>query len=353
MGKLPRATVEQAEVAIPGAPLDETLAFFTERLGFRVDAVFPADDPRQIVVSGFGVRLRLDRELEAAPTSLRLHCRERIAGETVVAPNGTTIELVPLSPPLDLPEYEAHFEFTRADGEDARWVEGRAGMQYRDLIPSRCGGRFIASHIRVPEGGPVPDYVHYHRVAFQMIYCYRGWVRVVYEDQGPEFVLEAGDCVLQPPEIRHRVLESSDGLEVVEVGCPALHETLVDHELTLPTEVVRFDRSFGGQRFTRHRASRARWAPWRLPGFEARDLGIGRASGRVTAEVVRPLASARPAGLSFDADFNFAFVLEGAMSWGTDSKQTLRRGDAATFARGQTLAGLECTPELELLVLRE
>ena len=69
------------------------------------------------------------------------------------------------------------------------------------------------------------DYVHYHNVRFQIIYCYKGWVRVVYEDQGTPFVLQAGDCVLQPPRIRHRVIESSPGLEVIEIASPAEHET--------------------------------------------------------------------------------------------------------------------------------
>ena len=38
------------------------------------------------------------------------------------------------------------------------WVIGRAGMRYRDLIPGRLGGSIIASHIRIPDAGPVPDY---------------------------------------------------------------------------------------------------------------------------------------------------------------------------------------------------
>ena len=91
-------------------------------------------------------------------------------------------------------------------------------MLYRDLIPGRLGGRYIASHITIPEGGPVADWVHYHRIAFQLIVVRRGWVRVVYEDQGEPFVMSAGDLVLQPPGIRHRVLESSPGLEVVEIS---------------------------------------------------------------------------------------------------------------------------------------
>ena len=95
-------------------------------------------------------------------------------------------------------------------------------MRYRDLVPDRQGGRFIASHIRIDAAGEVPDYVHYHRVHFQFLYCRRGRVRVVYEDQGPPFDFVAGDCILQPPGIRHRVLECSAGLEVVEVSSTEL-----------------------------------------------------------------------------------------------------------------------------------
>ena len=112
-------------------------------------------------------------------------------------------------------------------------------VRYRDLIPGRLGGRVIASHIHIPSGGPVPDYVHFHRIEFQMIYCRSGWVRVVYEDQGESFVMHAGDCVLQPPEIRHRVLASSDDLEVIEVSVPAEHETFAEHEITLPNKTIK------------------------------------------------------------------------------------------------------------------
>mgnify|MGYP003344461802 CR=1 FL=1 len=138
----------------------------------------------------------------------------------------------------------------------------RAGMAYRDLIPGRLGGSIIASHIRIPDAGPVPDMVHYHLVGFQLIYCYSGWVRLVYEDQGPPFILSAGDCVIQPPEIRHRVLESSENLQVVEIGVPAEHLTTIDHEMTLPTPHVRPERMFGGQRFCRSEAAHASWGRW-------------------------------------------------------------------------------------------
>ena len=104
--------------------------------------------------------------------------------------------------------------------------------------------------------GPVADWAHFHELALQIIYVRSGWVRVVYEEQGPPFVMEAGDLVLQPPGIRHRVLESSAGLEVIEISCPAMHETLTDHEMQLPNR-TKPSRRFGRQRFLRHVAANA------------------------------------------------------------------------------------------------
>src|SRR5262247_2618122 len=147
---------------------------------------------------------------------------------------------------IDSPNRE--FVISRLNATKDAWYVGRAGMQYRDLIPGRLGGRFIASHIRITHDGETQDYVHYHKALFQVIYCKTGWARLVYEDQGPPFLLEAGDCALQPPEIRHRVLESSAGLEVIEVACPAEYETRADHEMRLPTRELLPERLFGGAR---------------------------------------------------------------------------------------------------------
>ncbi len=173
------------------------------------------------------------------------------------------------------------------------WITGRAGMEYRDLIPDRLGGKVIASHIRLTAGGEVPDYVHYHNISFQMIYCWRGRVRVVYEDQGEPFWLEAGDCVLQPPKIRHRVLECLPGTEVIEVSSPSVHETWLDHDMALPTGSVRPERDFGGQRFVRHIATESQLTVVGSGGFEVRDLGIGPATnGRARALVLRAMGAA-------------------------------------------------------------
>ena len=352
--------IERAEVVLSCDDLDETLAFFVDRIGFRVDIISPADDPRVAVISGHGVRLRLERDGAARdatrdPAVLRLVCHDprTMAGAALelTAPNGTLIQLVDANPPLVLPPLAPSFVVSRI-GDDPHWGAGRAGMGYRDLIPDRQGGRFIASHIRITEAGPVPDYVHFHKIRFQMIYCYRGWARLVYEDQGEPFLLHAGDCVLQPPEIRHRVLESSAGLEVIEIGCPARHDTLADHDLPLPTGAFRPDRDFGGQRFVRHQADRATWQPWRLDGFEHRDIGIAAATdGLAGVRVVRRAGVSLSGASSHDGELLFLFVLEGTMTLGRHDggPEPLSAGDAVVVPAGLTHWFADVSADLELL----
>jgi quercetin dioxygenase-like cupin family protein len=348
------ASVQAAEVVLPCRELDETLAFFTGRLGFRVAAVFPAHAPSVAVVAGHGLRIRLQRYGAGPPGVLRLLCRDPAAlgagAPTLTAPNGTRVELVAWEAPLSLPPLRPSFALTRLrDGRG--WGSGRAGMQYRDLIPGRQGGRFIASHIRIPDAGPVPDYVHFHRVRFQMIYCYRGWARVVYEDQGPPFLLRAGDCVLQPPRIRHRVLESSAGLEVIEISSPAEHETLADFELELPTRAARPNREFDGQRFVRAEAAPAAWTA-SIPGFEARDLGIAAATDQLaSAAVLRWRAGTRPEPRRHGAELSFSFVLDGTATLDCEGHGTHRvqAGDAFVVPAGLRHSLTDCDEGLELL----
>ena len=351
------AGIEAAEIVLPCGELDATLTFFTERLGFRVAAIFPADAPAVAVIVGHGLRVRLDPAAHGSPGVLRLLCRDPAAladgASELVAPNGTRVVLAPAHPPLRLPPLRPAFVLTRLGA--GAWSSGRAGMLYRDLVPDRQGGRFIASQIRIPDGGPVPDYVHYHRVRFQMIYCLRGWVRIVYEDQGPPFVLAAGDCALQPPEIRHRVLECSPGLEVIEISSPAEHETLADLALELPTKDVRPDRLFGGQRFTCHEARAATFGPWRTAGFAARDLGIAAATnGLADARVARRragLAEAAQPLAEHAAEIRFDYVLVGSAVLHVSGRtpETIAAGDAFVIPGGLAHALHDASPDFELL----
>ncbi len=349
---IPPLAVTGAETVLPAPDLVATIAFFTDRLGFRLDMIRPADDPAVATLDGPGLRVRLDRDAVGDPGRLRMDVDGD--ADSITAPNGTVIDLVPSTGDLVVPPLVEAFEVSRPVVADSgSSVVGRAGMRYRDLLPSRLGGRFIASHIEIPDGGPVPDYVHYHRVRFQMIYCAAGWVEVVYEGQGEPFVLRAGDCVLQPPEIRHRVLSSSAGMEVIEVGCPADHETRAEHSITLPTTALEPERHWAGQRFVHHVAERTAWKPWRVAGFEARDTGIAEATaGLAGGRVVRPRADCETAdGLSHAGELQWWFVLAGSAVLVTDGHGTegLERGVSVAVPAATRHRLQDCSPDLELL----
>lgn len=310
--------ITATEVYLPVDDLKTEMPFFIKQLGFRLEEIFPADDPAVALISGHGVRIRLDRECDLQPGKLRLRCNkpQQFAGGASVlkSPSGNIIEIVDADPSLDIPETQHSFMVRHLRDSDS-WVIGRAGMRYRDLIPNRLGGSIIASHIRIPDGGPVPDLVHYHTVGFQLIFCYRGWVRLVYEDQGEPFILKAGCCVIQPPEIRHRVLEASDNVEVLEIGVPAEHITSIDHEMDLPNPTINPNREWQGTRFIHHKVDEAIWAPWRIPGWESRDTGIRRATrGIAGVHVARPVSGAERMPTSHDTNILFTFVKEGTLT---------------------------------------
>ena len=118
----------RARLRGPRAAIDDL-----KRDGFRLDVIYPADDPQR-------------------PCSAR-------------AANGPADQPAGRAAASDaLPPFEPEFVLTRAGASPG---EGRAGMLYRDLIPGRLGGRYIASHITIPERrpgrrlGPFPP----HRVA--------------------------------------------------------------------------------------------------------------------------------------------------------------------------------------------
>lgn len=344
----------RAEIVLPTESLRQDLPFFTRTLGFRLDMIYPADNPAVAVLSGHGLRLRLDQDASGTPGHLRLHAGapDTVAGgkRDLTSPGGTRVTIDELNPPLVLPATEHAFVVRRL-ADQAPWVIGRAGMQYRDLIPSRLGGAVIASHIRIPDGGPVPDMVHFHKVGFQLIFCYRGWVDVVYEDQGGPIRLAAGDCFIQPPEIRHRVLEASDGIEVIEIGVPAEHVTEIDHEMVLPTARLRPEREWQGQRFVHNVARGADWMPFRLPGYICRDTTISANTKDVAGVQVVRKGQGRPAWARHDADILFGFVMEGGMTLEGEGKEPFRLspGDAFVIPPGMRTRWADPSDDVEVL----
>ncbi len=103
----------------------------------------------------------------------------------------------------------------------------RAYALYRDLgIADATGGLAQAHVIRMVP--PVTDEVrqrHLHNVDLQLVYVLKGWMKNEFEGYGVQ-MMEQGSCWLQPPGIKHTVLDYSDDLEVLELIIPAEFETL-------------------------------------------------------------------------------------------------------------------------------
>ncbi len=344
----------QAEIRLPTQELRNDIPFYTKVLGMRMDMIYPADDPRIAVFSGHGLRLRIEKDAPESPGTLRILTSTpddfAEGRRSLVAPNGTRVEIDKLNPPLVMPE-TVHSFVVRRLKDQAPWIIGRAGMHYRDLVPDRLGGSIIASHIRIPDGGPVPDMVHFHKVGFQLIFCIHGWVDVVYEDQGDKMRLTAGDCFIQPPEIRHRVLEASDNVQVIEIGVPAEHVTEIDHEMELPTPHHRPDREWQGQRFVFNQAEGAEWVPFRLPGYICRDTTIAENTKGVAGVQVVRKGQGDPVWAAHDTDIHFTFVMNGKVTLEGEGRDPFRleQGDAFVIPPGMRTRLADPSDDVELL----
>ena len=117
----------------------------------------------------------------------------------------------------------------------SHWQEGdfaaglRSYAQYRDLgFAKATKGQAVAHVIRFVE--PCSDQVriwHTHDVEFQMIYVLKGWIKTEMEGHPPEQMQE-GSSWMQPPQIRHRVVDYALGTELLEIVLPAEFATDMD-----------------------------------------------------------------------------------------------------------------------------
>jgi quercetin dioxygenase-like cupin family protein len=116
--------------------------------------------------------------------------------------------------------------FVASHARDAHFERGlRSFFEYRDLgIEQATNGRVVAHVIRAAAGKEFSSQPHLHKTTFQLVYVLKGWIEFEYEGQGI-VKLEAGSCVHQPPEIRHREIGHSEDIEMLEVVLPAAFAT--------------------------------------------------------------------------------------------------------------------------------
>jgi uncharacterized protein YjlB len=122
------------------------------------------------------------------------------------------------------------WDFVHAKANDATWTPGlREIFDYRDLgIKNGTRGDYVA-HIIKANGKSMQDEVqhwHVHDCDFQLVLVLNGWAEFEYEGQGVHRI-QKGDCILQPPRIRHREIACSEDFEVLEVVSPAKFGTRI------------------------------------------------------------------------------------------------------------------------------
>jgi len=104
----------------------------------------------------------------------------------------------------------------------------RSYAHYRDLgVKDATNGMAIAHVIRFL-GRCDPNVVsknHLHEADFQMIYVLKGSITTEIEGYG-RHTMNAGDSWLQPHSAVHKVLDYSDGCELLEIVMPANFKTV-------------------------------------------------------------------------------------------------------------------------------
>jgi uncharacterized RmlC-like cupin family protein len=102
----------------------------------------------------------------------------------------------------------------------------RAYALYRDLGIAAASGGLCQAHV-IRFLSPCTDEVrkrHMHEPELQLIYVLKGWIKNEFEGEGVQ-MMSAGSCWLQPPGIKHIVLDYSPDVELLEIIVPADFKT--------------------------------------------------------------------------------------------------------------------------------
>jgi mannose-6-phosphate isomerase-like protein (cupin superfamily) len=120
-------------------------------------------------------------------------------------------------------------KFTASHLHEADFRTGlRRYAAYRDLgINDATAGMVQAHVIRfIPPCRPEEvSKLHYHDVDFQMVYVLKGWIKTEFDGEG-SVVMQSGSAWIQPPRIKHKVLDYSEDCEVLEIILPADFKTV-------------------------------------------------------------------------------------------------------------------------------
>jgi hypothetical protein len=121
-------------------------------------------------------------------------------------------------------------KFTVSHHREEDFASGlRSYAKYRDLGIRDATSGMVQAHVIRLIPPCVPEEVsklHLHDVDFQMVYVLKGWIKSEFEGSGVT-VMREGSSWIQPPRIKHRVLDYSDDCELLEIILPAEFETVM------------------------------------------------------------------------------------------------------------------------------
>ena len=119
--------------------------------------------------------------------------------------------------------------FVASHHDEADFKQGlRRYATYRDLGIAAATGGLARAHVIRMIGPCDPAEVskrHYHDVDLQLIYVLKGSMTSEFEGVGT-VTMRQGSCWLQPPRIKHTVLDYSDDCELLEIILPADFDTV-------------------------------------------------------------------------------------------------------------------------------
>ena len=132
------------------------------------------------------------------------------------------------TPRLSKAPAKQKFNVNHFRSEDFRADGLRSYAHYRDLGMSKATNGLLQAHVirLVPPCDPaVVSKRHFHDADVQMIYVLKGWIKTEFDGQG-EVTMRQGAAWLQPPRIKHTVLDYSDDCELLEIISPAKFKTV-------------------------------------------------------------------------------------------------------------------------------
>ena len=119
--------------------------------------------------------------------------------------------------------------FTVSHHNEADFDPGlRRYAKYRDLGINAATNGLVQAHVVqfVPPCRPEEvSKLHYHDCEFQMVYVLKGSIKTELEGPGA-ITMRQGSCWIQPPRVKHKVLDYSDDCEVLEIVLPADFKTV-------------------------------------------------------------------------------------------------------------------------------